>query len=145
MKKLFIAAMIFATVSMSAFANPVKVNHFVLKNFTTEFKDATDVSWTATSEFIKATFVADNQRMEAFYTPTGEKVGTSRGITLDELPVKAKRAFAQKYGSYNVKEAILFEATEENAYFIHAENDTEKLIVKVYDSGSVSVYKKSKK
>ena len=145
MKKLFIATLIVATFVTSAFAGPAKVNYLALKSFSFEFKGASDVTWTSTSEFIKANFVSDNQRMEAFYTPAGEKIGTSRGIAIDELPVKAKRAFAKKYGSYEVKEAILFEGTEENAYFINAENETEKVIVKVFDSGDVSVFKKTKK
>jgi hypothetical protein len=145
MKKFFIAALIVATFVTSAFAGPAKVNYVALKSFGAEFKNASDVTWTSTSQFVKANFLFEDQRMEAFYTPTGEKIGISRGISIDELPVKAKRAFAKKYESYNVKEAILFEGVEETAYFINAENETETVIVKVFDDGSVSVFKKTKK
>jgi hypothetical protein len=145
MKKLFIATLLIATVVTSAFAKPTKVNYLALKSFTAEFKKASDVSWTSTSEYIKANFLFEDQRMEAFYSPTGDKIGTTRGISIDELPLKAKRAYAQKYSDYNVKEAILFEGVEENAYFISAENETENVIVKVFDNGTVSPFKKTKK
>ncbi|GEO09415.1 hypothetical protein [Segetibacter aerophilus] len=145
MKKLLLAAFVVATFATTAFAEPTKVNYLALKNFAAEFKKASDVSWSTTGEFVKATFVADNQRMEAFYTLAGEKIGTSRGISIDELPLKAKRAFAKKYESYNVKESILFEGTDEDAYFIKAENDAEEVIVKVSEGGSVSVFKRNKK
>jgi hypothetical protein len=145
MKKLLLATMVVVTFATTAFAEPTKVNYLALKNFTSEFKKASDVSWSTAGEFVKATFVADNQRMEAFYTSEGEKIGTSRGISIDELPLKAKRAFAKKYESYNVKESILFEGTDENAYFIKAENDAEEVIVKVSEGGSVSVFKRNKK
>lgn len=145
MKKLLMATLIVATFVTSAFAIPTKVHYLARKNFSNEFKTASDISWTSTADYIKATFVFDNQKIEAFYAPDGEKIGTSRGISIDELPLKAKRAFAKKYDSYTVKEAILFEGTEENAYFINAENETENVIVKVYDDGSVSIFKKTKK
>ncbi|MCW3114555.1 MAG: hypothetical protein JWR18_2951 [Segetibacter sp.] len=145
MKKLLIAALIVASFVTSAFAEPAKINALALKSFTVEYKKASDVSWTTPGEFVKASFVFDNQRMEAFYTLTGEKIGTSVGVSLDELPTKAKRAFAKKYSSYTVRESILFEGMEDNAYFIAAENDAEKVIVKVYDDGQLYLYKKTKK
>jgi hypothetical protein len=145
MKKIFITALVIVTIAASAFAKPTKVNYLALKSFGAEFKNASEISWTSNPNFIKATFVYEEQRMEAFYTPAGEKIGVSRGISVDELPVKAKRAFAKQYNKYNVKEAILFEGVEENAYFINAENETENVIVKVMEDGSVSVFKKTRK
>jgi len=145
MKKLFVSALLALFLVSSAFANPTKVGHTVLRSFSTEFNDASDVTWTATADYVKANFLFEDQRMEAFYTPTGEKIGVSRGISIDELPLKAKRTFAKKYEGYTVKQSILFEGVEENAYFIDAENDSEKVIVKVYDNGTLSVYKKTKK
>lgn len=145
MKKLFISALLAVLFVSSAFANPTKVSHTILRSFSTEFNNASDVSWTATADFVKANFLFEDQRMEAFYTPTGEKIGVSRGISVDELPLKAKRTFAKKYEGYTVKQSVLFEGVEENAYFIDAENETEKVIVKVFDDGSLSVFKKTKK
>ncbi|MCW3081375.1 hypothetical protein [Segetibacter sp.] len=145
MKKLLMAAIVVATFVTSAFAEPTKINYLALKNFTAEFKKASDVSWSSTTEFVKVSFVWDSERMEAFYNTAGEKIGTSRAVSIDELPLKAKRAFAKKYDTYTVKESILFEGADESAYFIKAENDTESVIVKVLDNGFVSVYRRSRK
>jgi hypothetical protein len=146
MKKLLIAALLVATFATSAFAKaPTNVNYAALKNFNVEFKHASDVSWTSSADYVKATFVYDEQRMEAYYTLAGEKIGIAKGVTVDELPIKAKRAFAKKFSGYDVKESILFEGTEENAYFLSAENEKESLIVKVYDNGETSIFRKIKK
>jgi hypothetical protein len=45
-------------------------------------------------------------RTEALYSAEGEFIGTNQAITLEDLPVNAKRAFAKKYEGYTVKEAI---------------------------------------
>lgn len=145
MKKLFLAALLVVTMAASAFAKDTKkVNAAALGNFKVEFKKASDVTWTANENYAKASFILNNERMEAYYNPEGEKIGTSHAITVDYLPVKAKRAFAKKYGDYTVKEAIEFEGTDETAYFLSAENDAESVILKVTDDG-LSIYKRTKK
>jgi len=146
MKKLLIAVLIVTTLATSAFAKaPTTVNYVAVKNFNIEFRHASDVKWSSTENYIKASFVYGNERMEAFYTLDGEKIGTTTGISLEQLPVKAKRAFAKNYSGYEVKQGILFEGVEENAYFLSAENEKESLIVKVYDNGSTSVDRKIEK
>ncbi len=50
----------------------------------------------------------NNVRTQALYTPAGEFIGTNQAITLDELPVAAKRTFAKKYQGYTVEQAIRF-------------------------------------
>ena len=146
MKKLLMAALLVATLATSAFAKATTtVNYAALKNFNIEFRHASDVSWSSTENYIKASFVYDNEKIEAFYTLDGDKIGTTKGISVDQLPVKAKRAFAKSFGGYDVKQGILFEGVEENAYFLSAENEKESLIVKVYETGATSVYKKTMK
>lgn len=146
MKKLFFAALIAVTVASSAFAaDTKKVNSVTTSNFKSEFKKASEVSWTSTEEFTKATFVLNNQKMEAFYDQNGEMIGTSKAVSLDELPVSAKRSIAKRLSGYTVKEAIEFQGTDELAYYISAENDKETAILKVSDNGTMSNYKTIKK
>ncbi len=146
MKKLFFTALLAATVAVSAFATDAnKINSIAVNNFEAAFEHASDVSWTTGKDNTKATFVLNNIRMEALYSPEGDLIGTTKGITLEELPVNAKRTFAKKYEGYIVKEAIRFEGNDEGAYFISAENEKEAVILKVNDNSSVSVMKSSKK
>ncbi|MDB5249567.1 MAG: hypothetical protein JWQ40_3961 [Segetibacter sp.] len=146
MKKLFIAALLALSVVTGAFAaDTKKVSKIVLNNFSSEFKDAGNIAWAAVGEYAKATFTLNNQRMEAFYNWNGEMIGTSKAITLEQLPTNAKRNFARKFDGYAVKEAIRFEGTEEAAYYISAENEKEALIIKIADSSDVSIFSRTKK
>jgi hypothetical protein len=145
MKKLFIAALFAVSFMTSAFATGTKVSSAVLSNFKFQFKNVSDVDWKVGEGFAKATFVYNQVRTEAFYSPTGEMIGTSKGVTLDQLPVKAKRNFSKKYDGYNVTEAIRFDGTDEAAYYISAENEKESVIVKVNDIDEVSLVKRTKK
>lgn len=142
MKRLFISALLALTLGTSAFAaEGNKVNFTVLNSFQSQFKDASDVQWKSIKDYTKATFVLNNEKMEAFYNREGEMIGTSQAISPEELPTNAKRSFAKKIEGYTVKEAIRFEGTEESAYFISAENEKGCVILKVEDNGSVSMKK----
>lgn len=129
------------TVAASAFAADIKkVNTNAVNSFKSDFKKAANVRWARTQNFIKATFTLDGQEMEVFYNMDGEKVATSKKIALDELPAEAKRTFTKKFDGYNVKEAIHFKGTDEEAYYISAENENESVIVKVALNQSVSIF-----
>ncbi len=145
MKKLFFAALFAIAIASSAFAGPSNVNVHVLNNFKTSFRNASDISWSSKDDFAKATFTLDNVKMEAFFNTSGELIGTSKNISMDALPVHAKRTFAKRFNGYTVKEAIRFEGADETAYYISADNDTESVIVKVSENEQVSTFKKSKK
>ncbi|HKG67320.1 MAG TPA: hypothetical protein VKA92_00510 [Segetibacter sp.] len=143
MKKLFISALLAITVAASSFAaEGNNVSYTVRNNFSSQFKKASDVQWTSGENYTKATFVLDNVRTEALYSAEGELIGTNQAITLEELPVNAKRAFAKKYEGYTVKEAIRFEGSQESAYYISAENEKGSVILKVEDSGSMSTVRR---
>ncbi|MEJ7677453.1 MAG: hypothetical protein WKG06_06200 [Segetibacter sp.] len=145
MKKFLLTTFIAVALISSAFASPVEeVNYFVINSFKDNFPKVTDVHWDVTSSYAKATFVLNSMKTEAFYKLNGDFIGTCYAITIDDLPVYAKRSFAKKYGSYIVKEAIKFDGNEETAYFISAENEKYSVVLKV-DNSSISVYKVSSK
>lgn len=145
MKKFLLTALVAVSLAGSAFAADVtRVSNEVIANFREHYKTET-VSWTMTPEYAKATFTKDGQKVEVFYNNfNGEEIATSKTISLDKLPVDAKRKFAQKYAGYTVKEAIRLEGIDEKAYFISASNEKENVIIKVDDTDKVSVFEKSK-
>ncbi|GEO11962.1 hypothetical protein [Segetibacter aerophilus] len=146
MKKLFLAALLTITVAASSFARDnKKISNLVIRSFRVEYAQASNVNWTSTNNYYKASFYVGDQKMEAFYNATGEKVATSRAITIDELPVKAKRAFARDFSDYTVKEAVEMDGTEDAGYFISAENEKETVILKVNSTGGLSTFKTTKK
>lgn len=146
MKKYLFAALIAVTMGTSAFAaSPVKMYKVSGNSFNADFKNATNVSWTSGSEYVKATFLLDNVKMEAFYNMSGELIGTSKSISPDELTANAKRSFAKKFEGFVVKESIRFEGVDGAAYYISAENDKASIIVKINDNNSISVIKNTTK
>lgn len=145
MKKLFIAALLTVTVATSAFtADEKKINTKIIENFKTEFADADNVQWSLKETYARATFFLNGKKTDAYYDLEGEAIGTSEAITLNNLPLHAKRTFAKKYSDYTVKEAIKFQGTGETAYFISAENDKQSVILKVTGAG-ISIFKRGAK
>jgi len=143
MKKLFISGLLMIAVAASSFAaEGNKVSFTVQNNFSSQFKHISDVEWKSTDNYTKATFVLNGVRTEALYDEEGEFIGTNQAITLEELPVKAKRAFAKKYDGYTVKQAIRFEGSQEDAYYISAESDKGTVVLKVQDNGAISTVRK---
>ena len=146
MKKLFIAALLSVSVLTSAFAKETSnVTTPVLQSFNSEFKNATDVKWTPKGEYTRATFILDKTRMEAFFDKDGAILGTSAAVTVDQLPVPAKRAFAKKYQSYTVKEAIQFTNHAEESYYINAENEKESVVIRIDAANQLSIYSRTNK
>jgi len=145
MKKLLFAALLAVSLATTAFAGGTNVNISVLNSFKSEFSKAANVSWVSKDTYAKATFTLDNVKMEAFYTAQGELIGTSKGISLESLPVSAKRTFAKKYPGYTVKEVIYFEKSDDAAYFFSAENDTESIIFKVGQNDQLTTFQQTKK
>lgn len=146
MKKILFAVLIATTVATSAFSSDTrKINTRILTNFKYDYNSASEVNWTLRPNFAKATFVLNGKSLEAFYNLNGDLIGSSSRITLNELPTSAKRAFAKRYTGYNVTEAIKFDGVQDNAFFISAENDKEKVIVRVGEDADVSVFDRTRK
>lgn len=145
MNKLFIAAVLTVTFATTAFiSDDKKINAIIMQNFNADFSNADNVKWTVKPNYVKASFIVNGEKTEAFYDHNGDAIGCSKKITLESLPVDAKRTFARKYSDYTVKEAIIFDGVDETAYFISAENDKYAVILKVTNTG-VSVFKKTNK
>jgi hypothetical protein len=141
MKKLLLSTLIAVSVITSAFAGPFKgVSYFVSNSFKARYPGVSDVQWTTTPSYTKATFVLNNIRTEAFYKQDGDFIGASHAVSIDDLPIAAKRSFAKKYGSYTVKQAIKFDGAEEIAYFISAESERGSVVLKVVDT-NISVFR----
>jgi hypothetical protein len=141
MRKLFISALFALSIAVSSFAAGNETST-ARNNFASQFKKVSDVEWTSGENYTKATFVLNNVRTEALYSEAGEFIGTNQAVTIEELPVNAKRAFAKKFDGYTVKEAIRFEGIDESAYFISAQSEKGSVILKVADNGSITTVKK---
>src|SRR5215210_2722526 len=101
MKNIFLTALLAATVAVNAFASDAKESHSLpVSNFDVAFKKASNYLITQNKDYIKATFVSNNIRMDALYTPQGDLIGTTHDIKPEELPADAKRTIAKKFEGY---------------------------------------------
>lgn len=149
MKKMIVAALFAVTLTTSSFAaNVNEVSTVVMNSFIRTYGDLKDVKWTIGSTFIKASFVSENQKNEAFFDFDGKEIATSKPFSFDKLPANALRKITAKYPfpPYKLKECIEFiDADNDKNYFISLELETaEKVILKVSPMGSVNVFKVEK-
>ena len=145
MKKLFFTALIAVSVSFGSSAQDV--NQFDQKavyNFKSSFAGASHVEWSSKENFTIASFLQDDHKVEVFYNTDGDFVAASNQVGMEQLPSYFKKVVEKKYSNYTVKEAFKLNGNDEIAYFIFAENDEDKIVLKA-KQGSVSLYSKKAK
>ena len=67
MKKLFITALAAIAIGTSAFAGPSSANVKINEHFMASFSKAKNVSWKSSDRFEKASFILNNEQVDAFY------------------------------------------------------------------------------
>lgn len=141
MKKILFAVLLSASIITCAYAKDTNnVSYRVMTDFKTKFASAENVNWVVKDNFTRASFNIKGEKLNVFYDINGDMIGTSKNISLDELPTDAKRTFAKVYSGYTVNEAIHFEGVDEDAYYISAGNGKHKVILKVTNNRNVSTF-----
>ena len=143
MKKVIITCALFISLTASAFASSTNnVDRIAVENFSASFKDATNVEWTVTDNAYYVAFNQGGKRQQALYTKQGEFIATSTAASLEDLPVATKRNFAKKYDGYSIVEVQKYQFADETAYYLAAQKDNKTIIVKVSETGSVTLQQK---
>lgn len=166
MKKLFITASIAAMFTLGAFAkdggkkdDSKNVSYFVLNQFSSDFSSAKDVVWTVTPSTQKADFIEDDVKMTAFYSLTGEFLGTTQEVAIKVLPKSAVAEISDTYKGYTVGQVIKFDSSDAESsfyrtlavdqpqatsYFVDLKNADSEVLVRVTEQGSVYFFKQVK-
>ena len=145
MKKLFIAAMLVAGIGASAFAyDGTKVNFKVKNSFEREFIGAKNVSWTVGANFTKASFLMEEDKVEAFYSVEGESLGYTRQIEFKKLPLNAIQRIRKDYPTYQPTETIEYIQSDNKNYYVSLKDGNKQLIVEVSSFGSINKFTPSK-
>ena len=133
------------TSTISAFASDEKVSKEILSSFNTEFATAQEVTWSVQSDYVRAEFTFNSQRVNAFYSPSGELLGLTRYITSYDLPMFLQASLKKSYNDYWISD--LFEVTKDNttSYYITLQNAEGKLVLKGATGEDWSTHKKVKK
>lgn len=144
--KIVLTAIVMLFASSSFALDPVKVSPVVKSAFAADFTKAKNVSWEKTSDFYFASFVLNNTRVDAAYSPKGELLGTSRRISVREMPLSISLAIAEMYEGYQVNKSVA-ELTFDGVtwYYVNVEDDNKLLKLKCYANGDLEVDSKLKK
>lgn len=170
MKKIFITAILFSSLSLGAFAadggkkdnsNAEAISYTVLNQFAYDFKDATDISWKVDGNCQKAEFVLEGKKLTAFYSLTGEYMGVTRAVAFKNVPAAAQKEIGSQYTGYQIGEVIELQpkATSQSAlntyaspsfnddskvYFVDLKNEKEEILVRVTTNADVYFFKQIK-
>ena len=148
MKKILSLVVLLAVMSAAAFATEdVKVNPFVEETFSKTFSGAQYVSWKVMKEenIHRATFLYNNERLNAFFDKDGNLIATGRFIKTSSLPLMVSRNLASKYPAGEIIEVVEYVQHEETSYLVTIETAKAIVTVRAYPIGTSYVFKKEKK
>jgi len=145
MKKMILSLAI-AFTTLTAFAgNEDNVNQKVLNAFKNDFTAVSQVEWTMTDDYYKASFIYNDNYVYAYYSTEGELLGLTRNISPVDLPVYLQMNLKKKYSNYWISD--LFEVAKNDAtyYYVTLENADSKVVLKSTGGSDWSVFKTVKK
>ena len=130
-----------------AFAlNGDNVSAKVAAAFKNDFSHASKVKWEKKSDFYFVSFELNNTHVDAAYNEAGERVGTSRKIKWEQLPLALSLEISKNYDDFSTPEQVtelIFEG--QTTYYLSVENDRQIVNLKCYSNGDMEVESKTKK
>ncbi|NOT52535.1 MAG: hypothetical protein HOP10_14795 [Chitinophagaceae bacterium] len=144
MKKMILSLAI-AFTTLSAFAGEENVNQKVLNAFRNEFTNASQVEWTVSDDYYKASFIYNDNYVFAYYNTDGELLGMTRYISTTDLPIHLQMNLKKKYNSYWVSDLFEVAKNDVTSYYITVENADTRIVLKSTGGSEWSVFKTAKK
>jgi len=160
MKKIFLTFATAALLSVSASAavvgdngakNAASISNNVLHEFSDDFADAQNVVWTRTQNTMRADFIENGQNRSAFYSLSGDFLGTTQVLDYNTIPAATKAKIAEKYKGYTAGDVILYVANataddsiEPVTYFVALKNQDHSILVRITPEGYVAFFKQVK-
>ena len=144
MKKIIVTLAV-ALSTLCSFAGEVNVNAKVLDAFNSNFATAKEVTWTASRNYYKVTFVFNDQHVFAFYNADGELMGLTRYISSLDLPISLQVSLKKDYSNYWISDLFEVSNSEGTSYYITIENADAKVVLKSAGSEDWKTYQKKTK
>lgn len=160
MKKIFLTFATAALLSVNVFAadggkkaaeSATVVSYAVQQAFAADFADASNISWSETKSCVKADFVADGAKKTAFYSFTGDFLGTTQTVGYNAIPAKSQKLIADTYKDYTPASVIVYQANtnlndsiDATTYFVDLKNTNHEILVRVTSTGSLDFFKQVK-
>jgi hypothetical protein len=145
MKKIFLILSLVTTVSFCSAYPSEKVSPKVLLSFKTEFANAQNVEWETGTNYFRAAFTLNDQRIFAYYDPQGELISVGRYISSIQLPINLFSNLKNNYSKYWISDLFEVNNKEGLHYYVTLETADSKLILVSSNGGGWTTYNKSKK
>ena len=146
MKKMILALGLIVTLGISsAFTAEPKVSPKTLEAFKNEFAAAKEVSWTVSSNYYRAAFTINDQKIFAFYSMDGELLNMGRYISSLQLPLNLFTRLKNAYSEYWISDLFEMSNKEGTHYYVTLENADTSIMLKSLIGGEWETYKKKTK
>ena len=118
--------------STTSFANEKNVNDAAIRSFSSSFRTASQVEWSVTENFFKASFVLNGQHAAAYYNQDGSFVALTRNVCSTQLPVALQAQLKDQMatGTFWISELFEVASETETAYYVTLENADSQLVLK---------------
>ena len=145
MKKIvFVFGLLLAAAVSNAYPSE-KVSPKVLASFKSEFSTATEVVWETGSNYFRASFTMNEQKVFAYYDLEGQLLSIARYISSFQLPVNLFANLKNNYDKYWISDLFEVSNSEGLHYYVTLEAADTKLVLRSSNGGDWSKYNKSKK
>lgn len=147
MKKVFYTALLVMGLSVSTFAandysekKEAKVASSLQAKFENTYAGATNVTWTVTDKFQKASFNLDGVQMTAFYDLNNDYVATTHATKADKLSAVALERIAKTYKGYEIGKVIAYD-NGSKVLFVDLKKGEKEVLVRVMPNNSIYFFK----
>ena len=130
----------------TAYATGIKPNEKVKQSFNREFTKIQKVDWDdANSDGIyKASFVFNNENLQAYFTEEGDFLGTIRFIVKSQLPILVSKELDQKYPNAVISAVSELSKPDGLSYFITIITEKGSKVLKATANGELTVHQRGK-
>ena len=144
---MFFAIFLFLTMTaVTAFAGKsYPVNEEVKEAFKKEFPGAEVLSWDDAGDFVKAVFLLNGYRSEAYFDPEGELQVAVRNLFFNQLPLAVTKSVDKRFPDADILEVTEISRAEGTSYRIRLETTTKKYKLNLDANGQIISTERSKK
>ena len=145
MKKILFVLGLLATMGVTNAYPSEKVSRKVLASFKSEFSSATNVEWETGSNYFRAAFSMNEQRVFAYYSVEGELISVARYISTIQLPINLFSNLKNDYSKYWVSDLFEVSNGEGLHYYVTLETADTILTMRSSNGSSWTMHSKKKK
>lgn len=113
------------------------VNEDVKETFKKEFPGAEVLSWNDAGDYVKAVFLLNGFRSEAYFDSEGELHVTLRNLFFSQLPLAVTKTVDKRYPNADILEVTEISRTEGTSYLIWLETATKKYKLSLDANGNL--------